>query len=505
MLTGKTFDLNVPIVIPLPKNAVAGNVNISVTLRNSGNETVTEEVTLSGVAVPDFERLYLDFGTRVFTMEKENGLYVVEDLIPANAAGKIYTKQDRSGMFWGFANGVITGMADGNIPVGKSAAATLTVSFNTSTFELMIGEGEAWNPTNEAIYILGTISGHWADTDISEEQNKMKMTGYASGNKRYWTWVPPEGGDSGPEEGMWGNIKQGQFRFKVGGKEEYILFDGDKLVTGTTNDKDKSFMISTGGHVVFTLFFDGTNYNKLTLEVAGKSLEYTNDGFVVNGLPLPAAMTFAGGSLQKKVGTFWEYEGFVDIVKDQEFTATGVDLSRVKPDRDVFLGEGSSTWKMIGSSGNWLIRVDPFTFSIYACKTSAYPDVIYLDSWGWSKNEGESANNWNPATRLCLQRVDESSFIYEATFYHHSWGDDGFGPSMRLFANMAPTEDIVISSQHFTGVTVTQVNAMYMKATAGGSGSPSYMRVQVDLKAGFDIEKEEPVGDKFTITFTDIN
>lgn len=512
-LTGKTFNLSASQVIPLPKNAQAGNVTVKLTLKNNGNQTATESVTLSGVAVPNFDALYLDIGG-MKPMVKIDGEFVLEDLIAANAAGKIYAKQDKSGMFWGWAGGKVEGLAEGNIPIGKNEATTLIVSFNLTTFDLTIEEGNPWKPIDEAIYIFGTISGHWQDHNnfpdsdggINVEQNKMKMTGYASGDAKYWTWEPPDGGDDSAEDGMWGNMNPGDFRFKIGGKNEYILFDGDKIITSATDDySNKSFKISTGGHVIFTLFYDGTQYHKLTLEVSDKSLEYTNDGFIVNGLPLPAAMSFGGGSLTKKEGTFWEYEGLVDLEKDQDITATGVDLSKAKPDRDVFMG-ASSTWKMIGTSGEWLIRVDPFVYSIYACKTSEYPDAIYLDSWGWSKHEGDPSNNWNPDTRLCLQRVDETKFVYEATFYHHSWGDKaGWGPSMRLFATMPTDPEVIISQEHFVDIEKFDDTAMFMPLTSGGNGSPAYMKVRVDLKDGFDLENDEPVGDKFTITFTELD
>jgi len=503
MLTGKEFNLNLSQVVPLPKNAQAGNVTVNVTVKNSGNNTVSGDVTLSGVAVPDFEKLYLDAGG-IKEMVKEDGVYVLEDLLPANAAGKIYTKADKTGMFWGWANGAVTGLAEGNITFGLAEATTVRVEFDLTTFALNIEEGNPWQPIDEDIYILGNISGHWADGNITVEQAKMKMTGYASGEQKYWTWEPPEGGDNGPEEGMWGNINPGEFRFKIGGEEKYILFDGSNIVEGTTNDEAQSFLISTGGHVIFTLYYDGTQYNKLSLEVGGKSLDYTNEGFVVNGSPLPAVMSFAGGSLTKKEGSFWLYEGVIDLGKDEEFTATGVDLSKATPDMDVFMG-GGTTWKMIGTSGEWLIRVDPFIYSVYACKLSGYPDAIYLDSWGWSKFSGDPANNWSKDNRLCLQRVDETSLIYEATFWNQSWGDkDGWGPDMLLYASPITEEDIIISGEHFIGVEMATDTHWYMKATDGGRGNASYQKVRVDLKDGFDLDTGEPVGDKFTITFTDI-
>ena len=505
MLTGKEQPLNLSLVVPIPKNAQAGNVTFKVNLKNSGNQTVTEEVTLKSVAVPTFEKLYLVIGSRTLEMIKNDDVYVVEDLIAANAVGKIYTKADKTGMFWGWANNAVTGLAEGDIPIGKAEATTLIVSFNTKTFELAIEEGNPWKPINEAIYILGEISGHWMDGNITVEKQKMKMTGFASGDKKYWTWTAPTNCDE-PDcvDGMWGNINPGQFRFKIGGKEEYILFDGSKIVKGTSNDESKSFLISTGGGgATFELYFDGTNYNKVSLAIAGKSLDYTNEGFVVNGLPLPASMTFAGGTLAKKEGSFWLYEGVIALTKNQEFQATGVDLSKAKADPDVFLG-GGNTWKMIGSSGNWIIRVDPFVYSVYAGKTGGYPDVLYMDGWGWSKNEGDPAISFVKDNRLCLQRVSDL-FKYEATFWHHSWGDkDNWGPTMDILATTPLDVDVKIPDVAFDYPGRTDLNRLLMAPTPGGRDNPARMKIHVDLKDGFDMEKLEPVGAKFTITFSEV-
>ncbi|KAA6339476.1 hypothetical protein EZS27_012580 [termite gut metagenome] len=54
MLTGKTFALNDNLVIVLPKNAKAGNVTISLTLKNSDGGSITEELVLQNVKIPVF-------------------------------------------------------------------------------------------------------------------------------------------------------------------------------------------------------------------------------------------------------------------------------------------------------------------------------------------------------------------------------------------------------------------------------------------------------------------
>lgn len=63
MLTGKTYDMNEKIALPLPKNAVAGDLTISVTVKNSSNELSTEEVGIKGVTLPTFDALYLALDT----------------------------------------------------------------------------------------------------------------------------------------------------------------------------------------------------------------------------------------------------------------------------------------------------------------------------------------------------------------------------------------------------------------------------------------------------------
>ena len=41
MLTGKSFNLNKEVVIPLPVNAAVGNLALSLTVKNSGNQLTT--------------------------------------------------------------------------------------------------------------------------------------------------------------------------------------------------------------------------------------------------------------------------------------------------------------------------------------------------------------------------------------------------------------------------------------------------------------------------------
>ena len=59
MLTGKTFNLSEALTIPLPKNAVAGDMTLSVTVKNSANALITQEIVIAALALPTFNNLYL--------------------------------------------------------------------------------------------------------------------------------------------------------------------------------------------------------------------------------------------------------------------------------------------------------------------------------------------------------------------------------------------------------------------------------------------------------------
>ena len=524
MLTGKTFSLNASLVIPLPKNAQAGDVTISVTLKNSGNKTETENVTLSGVAVPVIDALYLIIGSKTYTLAKEGDVYQVVDIFAANAAGKIYLKADKSGMFWGSESGTVTSMANDDIIVGKSSEQSLKVTFNPVTFAFSVEDGDAWVDTDEEVYIYGTISGHWMDHNeypddeggINVEQPKMKMTGQASGNKRRWTWTPPDGGDDGPEDGMWGHIDAGKFTFKKAGAAEYITWDGSSIVTGTSYDITKGFSAEEGGWFQFVLYFDGTDY-QVTLEAgSGATVDYTKSGLLVNGLQVPASMTFAGQSLAKMGGSLYKFEGIIDLQKDANITAVGVNLSLPKADPDVFQGEGSTTWKMIGSSGEWLIRVDPFLSTVYACKQSGYPDAIYMDGWSWEKFADNPATNW-VEKYLCLQRVNETDLIYEATFYNFGWTDfpgvPGRGADVKFFAEPTSVQDhgkYLIAAKHFDVDAFKEAEGagLFMGRTLEptvydwGEDYGTYMKVTVDLKDGIIFDEDTPFIVSGTTYFT---
>ncbi|KAA6339477.1 hypothetical protein EZS27_012581 [termite gut metagenome] len=440
-------------------------------------------------------------------MEKIENVFVYEDIIPANATGKIYVNSDKTGMFWGRQSGNAETMANEDFVIGKGTETSLRVTFNPVTFELLIEEAERWVETDEPVYIYGDISGHWADGPINEEKAKMKMQGYASGNKRYWSWTPPSTGSGDPIDDMWGNINPGKFRFKKGSVEEYVLFNGTTIIKGSTNDQVQSFLTTIGGPITIKLFFDGTNYNKVSLEGSDKSLDYTPNGIQINGSPAPTAITFAGSPLALKEGTFYTYEGTLDLTKDQNITALGTDLRTANPDPDVFTGNGNATWKMIGSTGKWLIRIDPFASNLYACKQSGYPDVIYMDGWSWAKFDSDATISWNPEARLCLQRESADSYIYTSTFYNNGWGGDvsfwAAPPSAADFGKK------VIASTYFDGVEPSSETNLNMPTAAG------YYKVSVDLKTGISYSENInpeligasyftliPESQRFTVTFT---
>jgi hypothetical protein len=98
MLTGKTFNLSEALTIPLPKNAVAGDMKLSVTLKNSANLMVTQDITIAALALPTFTSLYLIVGNVAYTMTKNGDAFEIEDFFPVAAVGKIYAKSDKTGL-----------------------------------------------------------------------------------------------------------------------------------------------------------------------------------------------------------------------------------------------------------------------------------------------------------------------------------------------------------------------------------------------------------------------
>jgi hypothetical protein len=512
MLTGKTFSLNETLIIPLPKNAVAGNLTISLTVKNAGDQLTTQEKELSNVAVPSFDALYLVLSNKTCTLEKNGGgLFAYTGLIPANATGKIYANADKTGLFWGKTGADIASLAAGDIPVGAAEEKSLTVTFNPVTFEFSAGDsGEEWKEINEPVYILGNISGHWEDGNITAEKGKMKMTAYASGNKRYWTWTPPNTGSGSSDDDMWGNIKPGPFRFKIGGKDQYVLYKDGTITTGSANDESASFITSAGGPLTIKLFYDGTQYNLVTLDSETRSLEFGLNGAInINGSPAPTAITFAGASLALKEGTLYVYEGTADMTKGNSITASGVNLSTANADPDVFSGQGNATWQVTGPTAAYTIRIDPFASTIYACNQAGYPGVIYMDGWAWAKFDSDPEIVWTPESRLTLYRTDATKHVYEARFHHFGWGgaDASFWAA---YYNDVDAGKKAIHAKYFNGVELsdpTMASANMKTPLEAGD-----YKVSVNLQDGFSFDETSMEGDffklnptndkKFTVTFT---
>ncbi len=127
-------------------------------------------------------------------MTKNGSVFELEDFIPAASVGKIYAKADKTGLSWGLDGLNIIAMGTGDITFGKATEEFFKISFNPVSFELVLGDAQEWNAMAESLYILGNISGHWADGNISTEKEKMKMSGFSLGSRKMWSWTPPNTG-----------------------------------------------------------------------------------------------------------------------------------------------------------------------------------------------------------------------------------------------------------------------------------------------------------------------
>jgi hypothetical protein len=504
MLTGKTFSLDEDLTIPLPKDAVAGDMTVSVTLKNSGDKLTTEEVVISDLSLPVINSLFVIINNKVYTMTKNGDVFELEDFIPAGAVGKIYTSTDKTGLAWGLDGADIIAMGSGDITLGKETEEYFKISFNPVSFELTLGDAQEWAPIADGLYILGNISGHWADGNITTEKSKMLMSGFSLGNRKMWTWTPPNTNTGSPDDDMWGNIVAGNFRFKKPGVEEYILLTEGQITYGTTNDEASSFVVTAGGPFTIKVFSDGTDITKVSLESETRKLEYTTDGIYINGSKVGTTITFGGSTLSLVAGNYFLYEGTMTLTKDQAISAEGIDLRTAFCDPDVFTGKGNPSWSVIQATGNYLVRIDPFLGNIYVRNEDGYPAVIYLDGWCWGKFEDDS-HSWNPDTRMTLYRVG-TSFVYEANMYILPWGGD-----VAIFA--APVSDPDYSkkeifSKYFDGV---EMAGHGFKLPVPDPAA--FYKVSVDLKDGFSFDTETmdeetnftvvPVnGKKFTVTFT---
>lgn len=509
MLTGKTFALNLDIPIPLPKNAVAGDINITVTLKNSGNQLATEEKVINNVALPQFENLYLIIGNTAYTMTKNGNVFEMEDFIPPLSFGKIYSNPNKTGLYWGMSGTEIKVLGADDIQInGSDAEEFIKITFNPVSFELTVGESQTWTPISDAYYILGNISGHWADGEISDERPKMKMQGSSLGVRKMWSWTPPNTGTGDPIDDMWGNIKPGTFRFKKAGSNEFVTYDGTNIVISGSDNKDNSFVVTAGGPFTIKLFSeDGTTISSVRLEDGTKTLEYTNDGIYINGTKATNSITFAGAPLSIMPGNFYVYEGTISLTKDQSITSPDVNLATAFCDPDAFDGKGNTIWTFKQPDGTYYVRIDIFSGDIYIRSEAGYPSAIYMDGWSWGKYEGQEIV-WNPNSRLTLYRVGTSN-KYSGTLYIYPWGGD-----ISFFAAPPTVEDYSsqqIFAKYFDGVTLVGTNMLFP------SGLEGYYKITVDLKDGFTFDKEQKEpgtenylliptnGKKFTIAFDAID
>ncbi|HEY3371590.1 MAG TPA: hypothetical protein VGK10_12110 [Prolixibacteraceae bacterium] len=492
MLSGKTFAMNETISIALPKNAVAGDMTVSVTVKNSADALITKELVIKNLGLPVFDQLYLMINNTAYPMKKNGAVFEVEDFIPANAVGKIYAKADKSGLAWGQEGTAIQAMGSTDIPLGKTTEEYFKISFNPVTFDLTLGDIQTWNPMAETLYILGDISGHWADGPINTEKTKMAMTGSSIGSRKMWTWTAPNTGTGDPIDDMWGNIVAGTFRFKLPGVEQYVVYTGGKIVTGA-DDQASSFVITDGGAYTIKVFSDATGITKVRLEDGTKTLEYTNQGIYLNGALVVPTMTFATKTLNIVPGNYFVYDGTLDLAKNQVITAQGVNLATAFCDPDVFTGKGNANWTVIQESGSYYVRIDAFSGNVYVRSEKGYPDAIYMDGWCWGKYE-DDAHNWNPSSRMTLYRKGTTN-VYEGNLYILPWGGD-----ISFYAATPETTDagkMQFFAKYFTGVENLDNNIKLPVPAAS-----AFYKVAVDFKDGFTWDKVNLDGTNFTIVPT---
>ena len=494
MLLGQEFNCNDNIQIPLPKDATTGDLKLQVKLDNTRNGEEVQSFDITGVGRPAFETLHLVLSNGQIVDLIQNGdVYetVSENVFPAGIKGIISTTTSKSGIWWGTTNGEIASMAKDSITIGGDVESSFTVAFNPYTFELTTGEHHVWSPVvaSDCFYILGTISGHWMDGEITTERTKMKLKGFESGNDKYYTWTAPEGDN--PETGMWGSTAAGTFRLKKGGTGEYILWDNGKIVESATDDKTKSFPLTAAGPFTIKANFTDGKCTSVDVSGGGKSITFTNEKVIVNGTPAAASINFAGNKLSLKAGTSYIYEGQVKLTKGQTI-ASDFDLSTFTTNSDLFNGNGNSTWIMKSFSDTYTVRLDPFSGNFYACPTSGYPNAMYMDGWSWAPNESSNAVTWDGDNVLPL--VQTSTGVYEGTFYDFGWGGDiciyltwpGTGKSLRLPA------------ANFSSSYVNSVETGSFNLPAG----VGYYKIVIDLKDGVTINADETVTPKGSSKFT---
>ena len=532
MLTGKTFSLNESVVIPLYPNAVAGDLTLSLTVKNSGNQLTTQDVLLKSVKVPTFQNLYIVVNGAVYPMTKSGSTFTYEDFIPAAATGKIYANADQTGLYWGWdSNSAIAVQGTNDITFGKEEDSFFAVSFDPSSFSLTLGNDQRQPMTGNDLYILGTISGNWRDNDpnnggtangIIAEQNKMKMSAYTLGNRKMWTWTPPNP-DGAPDDissvnvTMWGNTVAGVFRLKKAGQEQYIVYSGGKITTTATNSLGDNFVLSAAGQFSMMVMADA-NGNITSVRAfdnnSKKSVEYQNNAVLVNGVKATSSVNFGGNSLSLIPGNYFVYQGTFDLTNGQTVTSDVINLTTASCDPDVFSGKGNPTWKVVAPTSTYYVRVDALSGLAYVRDQVGYPNAIYMDGWCWKKDPTDTRSNWNTGTELTLYRQGTTN-VYSATCYVQPWGGD-----VKFFAIPSTTDNLfpsgLISGLNFdlaTGQKLTSNNdGGIMLPVPTGDGA--FYKVTVDLKGGakqVDTNGDSiidgndgyaPAGANFTFSFT---
>lgn len=421
MLLGKTFNVDEKIMIPLTAGATTSSLKLKMTLTNSNEGIEEKEFTISDVTVPKIERLFLILENNTsYEMTKNGDTFEIENTFPANAKGYFSTSPSKTSLFWGTTSGQISSFGKDPIAIGYDTEGSYKISFNPYSFNLKLGKQAVWTPLPESdcFYILGTISGHWQDGEITTERAKMKMNGFQSGEQRYYSWIPPLGDD--PETGMWGAIATGDFCFKQGGKEIYIGWDGQTIIEENSYNIDKSFHNSCAGTFEIRIYFNGNQCSSIKLLGEDRTLEFEPNNVKINGIAITDKIDFANSTLSLKSGTNYIYESQISLKKGQTITSTDIDLKKINGDKDLFNGIGNTNWTLTTTDGIYIIRIDLFSGEFYACPMNGYPDVIYLNGWSWAKTSSSAAVVWNSDYELALIHVGNN--VYESTLYNFGWG-----------------------------------------------------------------------------------
>jgi len=518
MLTGKTFNVNESLIVPLYPNAVAGDLTLSLTVKNSSQQLTTQDVQIKNVGLPTFSTMYLVLNGTTYPMVKNGNVYEYEGFIPANATGKIYTSTDKTGIFWGADSDAGTNikvMGTSDLAFGKSDEQYFKISFDPASFNLTLGDPVPWSPlTGDDLYILGTISGHWEDNaawlghpnGIDTEAAKMKMTAYSLNNRKMWIWTPPNTGTGNSADDMWGNTVAGVFRLKKAGQAQYITYVNGQIATTSANSLDNNFPIPVAGQFNIRVMADETGITSVIAFDNGlmKTLEFKNGAVMLNGLLAPPSISFAGSPLSLVPGNYFLYQGTIDLTNGQSVTADGIDLSALYCDNDAFSGGGNRTWQVVAPTSTYYVRIDAFSGHSYIRETTGYPTAIYMDGWCWKKYPGDPRSNWNSGTEMSLYRVGTAN-VYEATCYIQPWAGD-----IKFFAIPSTVDNIypggVISAQYFN-IDKSQIMTDNVGILLPVPDDPDglYYKISVDLKDGMTTDADGnyvPVGAKFTCTFT---